>query len=274
MSTPRSYVALGDSFTEGLDDPAGDGTFRGWADRVAERLAREAGELHYANLAVRGRKVPQIAAEQVPAAVALRPELVSFAGGTNDLLRRECDVDQVGRLVAESVRRLREAGAQVVVVLNGDPSRRLPWARRLVPRITALNERVRRAAHELDARVVELWDERVFDDPRLFSVDRLHLNGEGHRRIADAVLEQLGLPVDDWRAPLPPAPPPRRAQARVDDLRWMRSYAGPWLHRRLTGRSSGDGVVPKRPALAPWTAPADARGSLDQKDRSRPLGSS
>jgi lysophospholipase L1-like esterase len=248
---PRSYVALGDSFTEGLDDPADDGTFRGWADRVAERLAARTEEFRYANLAVRGRKVPQIAAEQVPRAVSWQPDLVTFAGGTNDLLRRSCDVDAVGRLVGDSVRRLREAGAQVVVVLNGDPSRRLPWASRLVPRIVALNDQVRRAAHEVDARVVELWGASVFDDPRLFSVDRLHLNAEGHRRIAEAVLEQLGLPVDDWRAPLPPSEPRRRVQARADDVRWIRSYVGPWVHRRVTGRSSGDGVEPKRPTLDP-----------------------
>jgi hypothetical protein len=38
--TYASYVAIGDSFTEGLNDldPA-TGTYRGWADRVAEHLA-------------------------------------------------------------------------------------------------------------------------------------------------------------------------------------------------------------------------------------------
>ena len=53
----RRYVATGDSFTEGLSDPAGDGDhWRGWADRLAESLARLAGPdagFEYANLAIR-----------------------------------------------------------------------------------------------------------------------------------------------------------------------------------------------------------------------------
>ena len=37
--TVGSFIALGDSFTEGLDDWRPDGTPRGWADRVAENLS-------------------------------------------------------------------------------------------------------------------------------------------------------------------------------------------------------------------------------------------
>ena len=59
----RRFVALGDSFTEGLMDEVGpDGRHRGWADRVAEALAARASAegadgIEYANLAVRGRLV-------------------------------------------------------------------------------------------------------------------------------------------------------------------------------------------------------------------------
>ncbi|HEY3882863.1 MAG TPA: SGNH/GDSL hydrolase family protein, partial [Trebonia sp.] len=62
-----SFVALGDSFTEGLNDPAPGGGFRGWADRLAGLLAAEYPGLRYANLAVRGKLLREIVAEQVPA---------------------------------------------------------------------------------------------------------------------------------------------------------------------------------------------------------------
>ena len=63
----RSYVALGDSFTEGLDDlTAAEGGYRGWADRFAERLADLQPGLRYANLAVRGKVLREVADEQVP----------------------------------------------------------------------------------------------------------------------------------------------------------------------------------------------------------------
>jgi hypothetical protein len=87
-----SFVALGDSFTEGLGDPYADGTgyqglgysawsWRGWADRFAERLAAgQPGRLRYANLAVRGKMVGEVAAEQVPLAVAMAARCAVGAG--------------------------------------------------------------------------------------------------------------------------------------------------------------------------------------------------
>jgi lysophospholipase L1-like esterase len=66
-----SFVAIGDSFTEGLNDAAPGGGFRGWADRLAGLLAAEYPGLRYANLAVRGKLLRQIVAEQVPAAAAM-----------------------------------------------------------------------------------------------------------------------------------------------------------------------------------------------------------
>ena len=63
----RRYVALGDSTTEGMDDPRPDGTYRGWADRLAERLAQDNPDLLYANLAIRGRRIAQVREEQLAA---------------------------------------------------------------------------------------------------------------------------------------------------------------------------------------------------------------
>ena len=69
-------VALGDSFTEGVGDPDPQrpNGVRGWADRVAEVLAARTADFGYANLAIRGRKLPQVLAEQLEPALALRPD--------------------------------------------------------------------------------------------------------------------------------------------------------------------------------------------------------
>jgi hypothetical protein len=53
--------------------------------------------------------------------------------------------------------------------------------------------------------------------------------------------------------------------AREQDTRWAVEYAMPWVRRRLTRQSSGDGVPPKRPDLLPWEAltglsPSDPSG--------------
>ncbi|MPY78335.1 MAG: hypothetical protein GEV04_07535 [Actinophytocola sp.] len=141
-----SFVAIGDSFTEGVSDTHPDGGYRGWADVLAARLAETRPGLRYANLA---------------------------------------------------------------------------------------------SAH-------------VFDDPRLWADDRIHLNGDGHRRIAEAVDEAIGLaPHFDWQAPLPPMGHATWADQRLADARWARNHLLPWVGRRLAGRSSGDGLAPKRPSLTP-----------------------
>jgi hypothetical protein len=124
---------------------------------------------------------------------------------------------------------------------------------RLMPRIHALNSIVETTATAYGCRVASLWQAEVFDDERLWSPDRLHLSAEGHRRVAAAVLESLGHGDDAWRDPLPAAAgvAPSRGQALRADARWARQHFGPWLARRVQGKSSGDGVTAKRPDLSP-----------------------
>jgi len=102
-----SFVALGDSFTEGLDDPRADHEgYLGWADRFAGMLAAPRPGLRYANLAVRGKLLGEVAEEQVPRAIAMAPDLVSLAAGGNDLLRPRGDPDALAEQFDEAVRTL------------------------------------------------------------------------------------------------------------------------------------------------------------------------
>jgi lysophospholipase L1-like esterase len=247
-------VAVGDSFTEGLDDPYGDGQFRGWADRVAERLALDDPEFRYANLAVRGRLLTEIVAEQVPAALRLGADLVSLAGGANDLLRGS-EPARLGAVLDDAVRRLRGGGSQVLLFL-GVEATRLPLGQRLSPRIHAFNQAVRRTAAEYDTLVAIPGAGQPFADRRYWSPDRLHLSGDGHRLVAEGVLALLGVapaepPGGPGPIPLAPVVPQSWAAERLDDLRWARDYALPWAVRRVRRRSTGDGRTGKRPDLLP-----------------------
>jgi lysophospholipase L1-like esterase len=253
-SPVRSFVAIGDSFTEGLADDRGDGVFRGWADLVAERLAQRDPGLRYANLAVRGKLIGQIRADQLAPAAAMRPDLVSLAGGLNDIMRPGCDVEAVCEHVTRCAETLAEASGRLVLFHPIDVRTRMPSAARLWPKVERLIAVIDQLAARHGAVVVDLAAERVFDDARLWAPDRIHLTAEGHRRVAEAVLETLGFaPAFDWRAPLPAAPARgalgRRAAKSWSDARWLVGFLVPWIKRRLTGRSSGDGVEPKRPEL-------------------------
>jgi lysophospholipase L1-like esterase len=250
-----SFVALGDSFTEGMDDPHGDGTYRGWADLVAHRLAQRTGDFRYANLAVRGRLLEPVISEQLPRAVEMRPDLVSFSAGGNDALRRRFDSELVFQAYDSAVARLRAVGCTVVVFTPADVTHVLPARRYLLPRLAAILDVARRTAAEHDAVLVDLWEDEAFRDRRMWSMDRLHLSTAGHQRVAAHVLKQLGVDAEPaWIAALPTTLPGNWLGARAEDLRWARAHLAPWIGRRLRGQSSGDTVTAKRPVLDVFAA--------------------
>jgi lysophospholipase L1-like esterase len=250
------YVALGDSTTEGLDDPAPDGDgYVGFADRLAARLAREAPGLLYANLAIRGRKAGQIRAEQLEPALAMRPDLATVVGGINDVLRPRVDLRHVLGELEAMVSALRDAGATVVLMTYPDPTHVMPVARPARGRVLAFNAGLRGIAERHGAVLADLQRDAIVD-ARLWADDRLHASSEGHARIAHAVALALGVePDEDPWSPLPPSTPLRRAHAIARDAAWAGRYMAPWVLRRVRRRSSGDGVVPKRPQLAPVDSP-------------------
>jgi len=246
------YVALGDSFTEGVGDPDPDrpNGCRGWADRVAEVLATRTEDFGYANLAIRGRKLPAILAEQVEPALALRPDLVTIHGGGNDVLRPKVDLDALADQYDAGIGRLVGSGAQVVMFTIADPGIN-PVFRVIRGRTAIFNEWAREIAEKHGATLVDMWRMRGWKVSEVMDEDRLHLNAVGHNAIAIAVLDALGIGHPLQPLPVRESPTLTRREQRRQNLEWARTHAVPWVHRRLTGRSSGDGVQPKRPACDP-----------------------
>lgn len=235
-----SLVAVGDSFTEGMSDLLPDGSYRGWADVLAARLAARTPGFRYANLAVRGKLIGQIVDEQVGAAADMRADVVTLVGGLNDTLRPRCDMGMVRGRFEEAVERLAPSCKHLVLMRS--PGRDGPVMERFRPRMEELFALVEDLAERHGALVVDLYGAPSLADPRMWGVDRLHLTAEGHRRVAEAVWQTLGLPaVSDWRTPMPASVRPRWAARRMSDIRFARRHLVPWIGRRLTGRSSGDG---------------------------------
>jgi lysophospholipase L1-like esterase len=254
--TFSKYVALGDSFTEGVGDadPTRPNGVRGWADRFAEGLSAHAAAeglpFGYANLAIRGRKLPAIIDEQVDAGLALGPDLVSIHGGGNDVLRPKVDIDALAASYDEAIARITATGAHVVMFTIADPG--LNGVIKVIRGRTAIfNEWVREIAENRGATVVDMWRIRGWKVAEVMDDDRLHLNAVGHQAIAIAALDALGVP--HTLEPLPPVDLPVLSvrEQRAADLAWARTHLAPWVKRRVTGRSSGDGVEPKRPVLMP-----------------------
>ena len=252
MQRYERFVAIGDSTVEGLDDPDGRGGYRGWADRLAQRLADLQGGVFYANLGIRGRTTRQVRDEQLAPALAMRPDLVALVSGTNDLLRGRFDAAALRDDVESMQRALVAIGATVVTFTLPDLSDIMPIARMLRSRLLVMNQTIRDAAAASGAIVCDFAAVPVASDPRLWSDDRLHANSAGHARIAEALAYHAGLHGSrDWAEPLAGSPPHGFGVAIRAELQWIRIHLAPWIWRHLHGRSSGDGITAKRPALAP-----------------------
>ncbi|MDO5663213.1 MAG: SGNH/GDSL hydrolase family protein [Brachybacterium sp.] len=241
------FVAMGDSFTEGIGDPDSSvpGGHRGWADRVAEALGRGNEDFSYANLAIRGRKYQQIIDEQLDAAIALEPDLVSLAAGGNDVIRLG-DPDAIAAEIDEAVGRITEIGASILLVTGPDVGS-TPVLSLIRGRTAIYNENIRTVARRHGAYLLDLWGLRVLTEESMWAPDRLHFSPAGHQTIAIEALDTLGVEHElqtvqavheshrTWRA------------TRASDWEWARTHFGPWVMRRLRQQSSGDHVLPKRP---------------------------
>ena len=249
----RSYVAIGDSITEGMEDNSGpNGQYRGFADRLAEHLGTVTPDFRYANLAVRGRRMHHIFGEQLEQTLEWGPDLVTVLAGGNDVLRPRNNLDQLAEKFEWGIRQLRDAGIRVVI-LSGHDTGWIPILRYYRGRIAVFSMHMRAVAERTGTEIVDLWALNALTDSRAWSEDRLHLNGSGHQIVAARIADLLGFPMgprEAWSDPwgMPPQQLPRILRRR-ENRRWARQYLVPWLRRRAMGRSSGDGRQPRRPRL-------------------------
>lgn len=239
------FVAIGDSFTEGVGDEQPDGSVRGWADIVAQGWADAAGQsISYANLAIRGKLVWPIVEEQLEPALALKPTHLSFNGGGNDMLRPRTTISHVADAFDRVLSRCDEEGVQLILLSGANPSAGLPLRGLIQRRGDELSDAVvGRLSHRPDVVQALNWPDRELAGPGYWAADRLHMNARGHHRVAARVLDALGVraPGEWWSLP------EDASSARLGGLSYYREHVAPWVRRRLTGRSSGDGRVAKYP---------------------------
>ncbi len=271
------FVALGDSLTEGLCDssrmPAGQ--YRGWADRLAELLAgaRDAQResmsepFRYANLAVRSRKVRDLIEEQVPRAIAMKPDLVSVFMGANDLVSRGADPLALAARLGEAVRALRERDIDVLLVSLMLPRR--PLAMVFARRVAVYNSEIRRIAQQTGSMLLDLEAQPAISELEMWADDKVHLRSKGHRFVSYRAAEALGVP---WAEELGDLDSAFHDDDQPHPRGWVRRDALPWLWRRLRGRTAGDGLTAKhtdyvviertRRLVAPATDTAPSSGVL------------
>lgn len=251
-----TYVAIGDSTTEGLWDVRADGSLGGWADRLADkltqrRLALGLPAVNYANLAIRGRTMVPIMAEQLPQAIRLGANLVSITAGGNDMVRLHVNVPHLVATLERAVVELRRRHIDVLLVTSSDPAGS-PLIELTRSRVSAFNASMWSIALRHGCGVVDQWGLKPLQTWNAWADDRFHLTARGHEIVANAALVGLGFAPDDphyadvpdeWRRALAEPPP--------SHWRWIKEHAAPWVARHARGRSSGTGRVAKRPVPTP-----------------------
>jgi len=255
-----NFIVLGDSFSEGMTDELINGKYRGWADRVADVLASQTSDFRYANLAVRGKLIHQVVEDQVPAALKMITDgtLVSFHAGANDVIRpkynSEITLPSYAKAVRDLAAELNKYGAKLMLFTVQESAAANTRAGAIWNvRFKDFNDQVRALADEVGAILNEANDGRYPNDVRFLAFDRLHLNPEGHYRVAQGVLENLGAPFDSgYKIPLPPAKAKPVIQRKLTDGLWIATFVIPWFYRRLRGKSSGDNRSAKYPTLRSW----------------------
>jgi lysophospholipase L1-like esterase len=253
----RRYVAIGDSQTEGLWDGDDSIGLLGFADRLAAMVDSIYPGLQYANLAIRGKRIGHVLHEQVPQALAMRPDLITVCAGMNDVIQPGrsfgpalLDLEQVYAALAQS-------GATVVTTTFPNVAQFLPLGRLVSTRLAQINNAIKAAAERYGFKLVDLYNAPSMRELDTWAIDRVHASTKGHILFAAAAAEALNLPDSnhDWAGP---SPNPTRRSLRsgaYEQMRWTQESFFPWIWRRLRGLSSADGREPKRPQLEGVSTP-------------------
>ena len=219
---------------------------RGWADRVAEKLAKAEPGWRYANLAIRSKRLRHIINEQLGPALAMRPTLVTLYAGGNDILDLGTDMAALMDDYEKLVSSLAGTGA-TVVLFTGFDVKVSALLEPLKKRNTAYNQRVRELAAKYGAVLVDYWCLDAFHDRRMWDSDRLHMSKAGHKYLAGQVLDQLGIPhkikPKEWD-------PPAKFSLRdweKRQRRWVNDWVQPLFGRKIRGITLGDALSPRWP---------------------------
>lgn len=251
----RSYVAIGDSLSEGLGDFtfSQDRNHNGWTDRLATILAKEAAdsgyEFHYANLALRGSKLEKIMEGQVQSALRLQPDLVTVMAGSNDLMSKIQRLPKLRATLQDGIQQLIAAGCDVVMANTINPAH-LKVFKPLRGKTELFSTLIETVADEFEVPLLDVHGIQDFENLAYWAEDMVHFSGFGHIEIANRAAEILGL---NYRYQIPRETLPNNVRrGPFETAKWVARDVIPFFERRLRGVTSGDGMDPKHLKLVPY----------------------
>ena len=189
------YVAIGDSFTEGIGDSVDGFAKLGAMDWMAAALRQSNPDLRYTNLAKRGLLIAEIREQQLETALGLKPDLVSVVAGANDILKGKFEATRW----EQELRTLYESLTQTGAAVSTGNVPHMPYVRTLKePRqmriksdIAQANEIIQRLVAQYRVILVDAWRLSLEYTMEDWSQDGIHLNSRGHFKFAKEILKAI-----------------------------------------------------------------------------------
>ncbi|PFM26608.1 lipase [Bacillus cereus] len=192
----KRFVAIGDSFTEGIGDEVERITLKSWVDHFVQLCVND---IEYANFAKRGLVTKEIRSQQLEKALAFKPDLVSLIAGANDVLKGRWNLQTYKNDMEFMIDKLSKTGADIMIANLPDFTVRLPLASEkkqvIKEQLLEANEVIFSLSREYKLHHVDFWNHHVVNDNTLWSTDFIHPNSKGYVKVAELIFNSL--PVHD-----------------------------------------------------------------------------
>ncbi|MRC16841.1 SGNH/GDSL hydrolase family protein [Bacillus thuringiensis] len=188
----KRFVAIGDSFTEGIGDEVEGIALKSWVDHFVQLCEKD---IEYANFAKRGLVTEEIRLQQLEKALTFNPDLVSLIAGANDVLKGRWNHDVYKNDMEFMIDTLSKAGADIIIANLPDFTVRLPFAsekkQEIKEQLLEANEVIHSLSREYKLHHVDFWNHHLVNDNTLWSKDLIHPNSKGYVKVAELIFNSL-----------------------------------------------------------------------------------
>ncbi|HDX9630211.1 TPA: SGNH/GDSL hydrolase family protein [Bacillus cereus] len=192
----KRFVAIGDSFTEGIGDEVEGIALKSWVDHFVQLSVND---IEYANFAKRGLVTKEIRSQQLEKALTFKPDLVSLIAGANDVLKGRWNHQAYKNDMECMIDKLSKTEADIIIANLPDFTVRLPFASEkkqvIKEQLLEANDVIRSLSREYKIHHVDFWSHPLVNDNTLWSADLIHPNSKGYVKVAELI--HSSLPVHD-----------------------------------------------------------------------------
>jgi len=230
MNEVATFAILGDSAASGVGDSDKNGVTRGWGYHLAKHFQDP---LVYVNLSRPGAQSAEVLEDQLPKALAFKPDIAAVIVGGNDALRNGFDPNKLHQNLRTTISELKKSGSEVLLLQLHDPTRIVPLprllARVLSRRINAVNRVIHSVGREFNAQILLTRSIQNIYERRVWHVDRMHPSKYGHQLMATHFREILLR--CNWRIdPIVIEEIP--ITSKKSSVIWMLRNGTPWFFKR------------------------------------------